>query len=64
MSTILERASETKEVRHHGIYLATGNNSEDDRKRTKAFGFDHHLVKPVDFQQLQSILKTVPLKTR
>jgi len=34
----------------------TGFGTEDDIRRSKEAGFDFHLVKPVNFQQLQSVL--------
>jgi CheY-like chemotaxis protein len=34
----------------------TGYGSDSDRKRSKAAGFDHHLVKPVDFDVLEKLL--------
>jgi CheY-like chemotaxis protein len=34
----------------------TGWGQPEDRARTRAAGFDHHLVKPVDLQQLERIL--------
>lgn len=37
----------------------TGWGQEEDRRRTRSAGFDHHLVKPVDFSLLQAILSGV-----
>jgi len=37
----------------------TGWGRADDVRRTKAAGFDHHLVKPIGVEALQSILKAV-----
>jgi signal transduction histidine kinase len=34
----------------------TGWGREDDRRRTREAGFDHHLVKPVDMKSLQAVL--------
>ena len=34
----------------------TGYGQEADRQRSQEAGFDHHLVKPVDFETLQKIL--------
>ena len=41
-----------------GILLVaiTGYNGEDDRRRGKEAGFDHHLAKPADVARLQRIL--------
>lgn len=38
------------------LIALTGYGQEEDRKATLAAGFDHHLVKPVDFKRLVSIL--------
>ena len=38
------------------LVAVTGYGQESDRQRTQAAGFDHHLVKPVDTQQLFAIL--------
>jgi CheY-like chemotaxis protein len=37
----------------------TGWGREDDRRRTKEAGFDHHLVKPVATAKLNDLLRTV-----
>ena len=41
------------------IVALTGWGQEDDRRRTRAGGFDHHLTKPVDVDALLDILATV-----
>ena len=38
----------------------SGYGQEEDRARSRAAGFDHHLVKPVDFQELRDILSAKP----
>ncbi len=38
------------------LVALTGSNTPDDRARVTAAGFAHHLVKPVDLQQLQRLL--------
>jgi CheY-like chemotaxis protein len=44
----------------HGVVLAavTGYGQESDRLLAMAAGFNHHLVKPVDFETVQQILAT------
>jgi signal transduction histidine kinase/ActR/RegA family two-component response regulator len=44
--------------RHSGavIIAVSGYGKEEDRQRSLAAGFDHHLVKPVDFDSLVSLL--------
>ncbi len=38
------------------IVAISGYGQEEDRTRSHAAGFDHHLVKPVDFEELRDIL--------
>jgi PAS domain S-box-containing protein len=40
------------------LVAMTGFGQDEDRARTAAVGFDHHLTKPVDPQVLQSLLRT------
>ena len=42
--------------RHYLLIALTGWGQEEDRARARAAGFDHHLVKPVDLDQLGRIL--------
>ena len=39
------------------IIALTGYGSDSDRARSKTAGFDYHLVKPVDFELLEKLLK-------
>ncbi|MHB8974062.1 MAG: PAS domain-containing hybrid sensor histidine kinase/response regulator [Pirellulaceae bacterium] len=41
------------------LVAMTGYGHESDRKRSQEAGFDHHLVKPVDFVKVQQVLATV-----
>ena len=41
------------------LIALTGWGQTEDRDRTRAAGFDHHLVKPADITVLQSLLGTV-----
>ena len=45
-----------------GVVLValTGWGQDDDRRRTEEAGFDHHLVKPVDFDALKRLLAGLP----
>jgi PAS domain S-box-containing protein len=38
------------------LMAMTGWGQEDDKRRSKEAGFDHHLVKPVDLQKLEALL--------
>ena len=42
------------------IIAISGYGQEDDRRRSKAAGFDHHLVKPVDHDALLTLLSRSP----
>lgn len=41
------------------LVALTGWGQEHDRQRTKAVGFDHHLIKPVDKNVLQALLASM-----
>jgi CheY-like chemotaxis protein len=41
------------------IIAVSGYGQEEDRRRCREAGFDHHLVKPVDFDKLISLMSTV-----
>jgi CheY-like chemotaxis protein len=41
------------------IIAVTGYGQEADRQRSREAGFDHHLVKPLDFAKLEGILSAV-----
>ena len=49
-----------KQARGHDLVLlaVTGWGQDEDRKRTSDAGFDAHLVKPVDPQQLRDVIET------
>ena len=46
------------------IIALTGWGTEDDRRRTRDIGFDHHLTKPVNLATLVAILRRLTPKTR
>jgi CheY-like chemotaxis protein len=41
------------------LIALTGWGQEKDRRDSEAAGFDHHLIKPVDIDALQSLLRAV-----
>ncbi len=51
---IRSRSNETQPL----LIAVTGWGQEEDRRRTKAAGFDHHLVKPVDPAALSLLLSS------
>jgi DNA-binding response OmpR family regulator len=40
----------------------TGWGQDDDKRRTREAGFDHHMVKPVSLDDLFAILKSVKVQ--
>ena len=46
-------------LKHIMLVAMTGYGHERDRQRSRQAGFDHHLVKPADFDELQKLLATV-----
>jgi len=51
-----QRIRATSWGQHMVLIAATGWGQEDDKRRTKEAGFDHHLVKPVDTNLLRELL--------
>lgn len=44
------------------LVATTGYGQESDRLHSKEAGFDHHLVKPIDFGRVKEILEAVSKK--
>jgi CheY-like chemotaxis protein len=55
---VARRIRERKEFDNIVLIALTGWGQAEDRNRTRAAGFDHHLVKPADITALQSLLST------
>jgi len=53
---VAQRIRSQPHCRDMMLIAITGWGQEVDRVRSRAAGFDHHLVKPVDFDQLQKLL--------
>jgi CheY-like chemotaxis protein len=47
---------ELPELNGMKLVALTGYGQESDRQKSRAAGFDHHLVKPVDFTAVESVL--------
>jgi CheY-like chemotaxis protein len=45
------------------VVALTGWGHEEDRRRTRDCGFDHHLVKPVELDALQELLTRLSAAT-
>jgi signal transduction histidine kinase len=43
------------------LIALTGWSQEEDRRRCRKAGFDHHMIKPVDFDALQALLVSLPV---
>jgi PAS domain S-box-containing protein len=59
---VAERIRRTPELKKVVLIAMTGYGQEEDRQRTQQAGFNFHLVKPVDPQQLQELLTTLAKK--
>lgn len=60
-----ELAGRLKQMPHTAgatLIALTGYGQEEDRRRSKAAGFDHHLVKPADMQELAVLLHQISLE--
>ena len=53
------RSGEEPRCKAAVIIAVSGYGQEDDRRRSREAGFDHHLVKPVDFDRLVSLMAQV-----
>lgn len=53
---LAERVRQEESLRHVTLVAMTGYGRDEDRQRALAAGFDHHLVKPVDVQKVQSLV--------
>jgi two-component system CheB/CheR fusion protein len=56
---VARRIRRQPEFRDVILIALTGWGQEEDRRRARAAGFDHHLVKPVDFDSLQELLASL-----
>jgi DNA-binding response OmpR family regulator len=45
------------------IVAISGRGQEEDQRRTKAAGFDHHMVKPVAYDELLALLNAKPRRS-
>jgi CheY-like chemotaxis protein len=46
------------------LIAATGYNSQDSASRSRQAGFEYHLVKPLDLNRLQQILRELSARLR
>ncbi len=61
---VARRIRQRPELQDLTLIALTGWGQEEDRRRSRAAGFDYHLVKPVDVNALQALLTSLsPLQT-
>jgi CheY-like chemotaxis protein len=53
---VARRARRQPRLKDMTLIALTGWGQEEDRRRCREAGFDHHLVKPVDLEALQALL--------
>ena len=56
---IAEVIKSEDDLRHIRLFAVTGHGMPLDRIQTKLIGFDQHFLKPVDFEELESCLKSI-----
>src|SRR5262249_57033669 len=56
---VARRARQQPEGQDVTLIALTGWGQEEDRRRSREAGFDHHLVKPVDLHALQTLLASL-----
>jgi len=59
-----QRIREEASLKNVVLIALTGYGRDKDRERSKQVGFDHHLVKPAKFNQIDAILRTVSAAKR
>ncbi|HZQ60719.1 MAG TPA: ATP-binding protein [Casimicrobiaceae bacterium] len=55
---LAERLRAAAETRNSTLIAVTGWGQDKDRQRAHAAGFDHHMVKPVDAQAIEALLRS------
>lgn len=58
---VAERLRGLPEAKHAVLIAITGYGQEDDRRRSRRAGIDHHLVKPVAPDALRSLIDSLQL---
>ncbi len=60
---VARQVRQVPEFRGVLLIAMTGWGQEEDRRRSKAAGFDHHLVKPADADALQALLSSLAVRS-
>lgn len=58
---IAQTMQDNPDLRPACLIAVTGHGQDLDRVQTRVCGFDHHLLKPVNFDQLEAIVRSVSL---
>lgn len=58
---LARRVRERPELRDVSLVVLSGWNQQADQARSRALGIEHHLVKPVDIQELERVLSRICL---
>ena len=53
---VARRLRQLPEIKHTPLVAVTGYGRDDDRRRSREAGFDYHLIKPIDPDDLQAIV--------
>lgn len=53
---VAEALKSSEDLRDIALIALTGYGLERDRSATRAAGFDHHLVKPVEFEAMRAVI--------
>jgi signal transduction histidine kinase len=61
---VARHVRQSEELRDITLIAMTGWGQEEDRRRSKAAGFDQHLVKPASAETLQALLAALPRKPK
>jgi CheY-like chemotaxis protein len=56
---VARRIRQNPDLRSTTLIAMTGYGQDEDRRKTREAGFDHHLVKPVDMDELCRILRSL-----
>jgi CheY-like chemotaxis protein len=54
------RVRRDPKLQHLTLIALTGWGQEEDRRRCRQVGIDHHMIKPLDLDALQTLLSTIP----
>jgi PAS domain S-box-containing protein len=57
---VARRLRQNPQLKNVRLIAATGYGQETDRQRSQEAGFNAHIVKPVDFEELEELLRNIP----